>query len=376
MRIFAAALTSLVLGLSCVPALAVPPGANGRIAFEQQREGNYDIWTIDPDGTDAQPLFAGPTAERHPAWSPDGERIAFSSNGRLWVANADGSDGREIVAKGDFPTWSPDGTMIAFDAGGQVAVVDADGTGRKIIAQGGAPSWSPNGPEVLYMRWAGPTAGFQPQDGFHVVRCDGVQGRQIANFRLQGRGDWGPDGTRFVYARTLPGANPCEVYSRRIDGSEEKNLSQRMYDEDPAWSPDGAKIVFVNVASQTTDLWLMGPDGRNRTRITNDVLRQSAPAWQPRLRPGQHLPRVDCSGRTPGPSVTVHATRTATPSAAPTASPAPSLAPSVTPTPSPSPAPDSASPARRRRVTGPALAAGAMALVAASAAAAWRRANR
>ncbi|MGH9264987.1 MAG: TolB family protein, partial [Acidimicrobiales bacterium] len=92
-----AALVTLVGGLLVVAeqARGAYPGENGRIAFESARDGNFEIYAIDPDGTDQVNLTNDPANDTDPVWSPDGTRIAFvkASEGHrnIYVMNADGS---------------------------------------------------------------------------------------------------------------------------------------------------------------------------------------------------------------------------------------------------------------------------------------------
>ena len=77
------------------PAQGAYPGANGRIAFESNRDGNLEIYSMNPDGSDQVNLTNDPAEDPDPVWSPDGTRIAFvtASEGHrnIYVMNADGS---------------------------------------------------------------------------------------------------------------------------------------------------------------------------------------------------------------------------------------------------------------------------------------------
>ena len=75
--------------------------ANGKIAFVSDRDGNAEIYTMNPDGSDPNRLTFDPRRDFNPAWSPDGKRIAFvrfrilsggPPSGEIYVMNADGSN--------------------------------------------------------------------------------------------------------------------------------------------------------------------------------------------------------------------------------------------------------------------------------------------
>jgi Tol biopolymer transport system component len=140
---------------------------NGRlIAFESERGGNEDIYTMRPDGSHLRRLTTAPGEDTDPAWAPDGTRIAFTSSRqgqpRLFMMRADGSDQFPIPLRtpGEngggtgmwmdaTPAWSPDGEWIAFSTTRsgtlQIWAMRPDGTGLvRLTTYGnnGAPSWS------------------------------------------------------------------------------------------------------------------------------------------------------------------------------------------------------------------------------------------
>lgn len=68
----------LAQGVMAKPAEAASPGENGKIAFESKRDGNFEIYAMDPDGSNQANLSNNPSAyDYDPAFSPDGDKIAF-----------------------------------------------------------------------------------------------------------------------------------------------------------------------------------------------------------------------------------------------------------------------------------------------------------
>jgi hypothetical protein len=87
-----------------------------------------------------------------PAWSPNGERIAFVTKGNLWVADADGTHRGQLVRDAGDPAWSPNGRRFAFTRKGRVYTVRVDGLDERPLAAGAHPAWSPDGKRIVFDR--------------------------------------------------------------------------------------------------------------------------------------------------------------------------------------------------------------------------------
>src|SRR5215218_1629888 len=105
-------------------ALASAAAAQGRIAFESTRDGNWEIYAMNPDGSNQTRLTNDPASDSRPALSPDGSKIAFVSqrtgNAEIFIMNANGSNLINLTnhPMGDYdPKFSPDGSKIAFRSG-------------------------------------------------------------------------------------------------------------------------------------------------------------------------------------------------------------------------------------------------------------------
>ena len=222
---------------------------------------------INPDGTDYRALTT-PTSnqsDHHPAWSPDGDRIAFSrmSDGSAFplaihVISPDGINLVRLSPSGAFddtPAWSPDGQRIAFTnqdtllhtaAGVQIYLMNADGSHRvplTSLPRGAfSPTWSPDGEKIAFVD--------RRTDGYlgniYVMDKDGTHLSALTNDRARNFNPaWSPDGTRIVFSKggALFVINADGTHGARLTSPPAAGWSYSDYE--PAWSPDGHAVVFT-----------------------------------------------------------------------------------------------------------------------------------
>lgn len=128
-----------------------------KIAFHSYRDGNWEIYLMNADGSGQTRLTNNPGEDTHPAWSPDGTRLIFNSATvgytDIYVINADGTGLRPLTndpAPEYDPAWSPDGSMIAFTRAvdddprrAHIYLMQADGSGQKQVTNTPASDWNP-----------------------------------------------------------------------------------------------------------------------------------------------------------------------------------------------------------------------------------------
>lgn len=133
---------------------------DGSIAFASTRSGGTDIYVIGTDGTLKQ-ITNHSAQDTSPSWSQDGKKLVFASNRDggdfdLFSVNADGTGLKQITktnADETAPAWSPDGSRIAYISGSSVYVLDvASGVSTRLTTSGSAVSlsWSIDGSQIVY----------------------------------------------------------------------------------------------------------------------------------------------------------------------------------------------------------------------------------
>jgi Tol biopolymer transport system component len=280
-----------------------------RLAFVRREDRAQDVYVVNADGSGELRLTNGlATALQSLSaqWAPDGNTLAAQvSSGQplaIFLVAAGGGSVLKLADKAGGVTWSPDGSRLAYlqsrmKGGPELFVASAAGTGKRRIPL----------PRLVTGVAAGDRIAFVPKgSGVHVVKTDGSGLVRLADLPSEWAAAsepvWSPDGSRLAYS--VGGPDPCwrcgaipfrgrEIYAFNADGTGEAVLTTDagwlVSDINPAWSPDGTKIVFASTRVRrdldghtTVDLFQMNSDGSCETRLTNQRLLILSPtAWQP-----------------------------------------------------------------------------------------------
>ncbi|MBM4445743.1 MAG: DUF5050 domain-containing protein [Chloroflexi bacterium] len=290
-------------GISCAGMTSSPAGK--KIAYAYKDKYN-NIYIMDEDGL-GQPLqitkddtHLGST---EPAWSPDGKKIAFTSERYegICVIDTDGTNEKvRICAKALYasvkipsrigfssasPSWSPDGKKIVFSSefsgSWEIYTMNADGTEAIRLTDNSAyddyPRWSPDGNKVAFV---------SERDGnreIYIMNADGTSQVNLTNTpnAKDSLPRWSPDGKMLAFVSDRDGN--WEIYTMNADGSKQTNITNNpQWDSSPSWSSDGKRVLFYSNREGDGDFYIMNSNGSKPIKITStSSSNYRDPVWQP-----------------------------------------------------------------------------------------------
>ena len=256
-----------------------------KIVFASTRDGNSEIYIMNPDGSKQVNLTRHPSRDLAPVWSPTGEHIAFNSDRDgtrdIYIMDADGKNVRKVfrnLAYREYPTWSPDGQKLAYlhasDWNIYVGTIDG-GQEERITATnflGGSPAWSPDGSEIAFILTAG-------QDNYQL-RVFNLQTRAEKVLMPNGEPgrfgdpDWSSDGTRIAFYWAKKGIYVMDRYGRGVKPLV-SNASR------PTWSPLGNELVY----GKKQQLFKFNLSSRRSKQLTHGAINFGADWFDPQVLP-------------------------------------------------------------------------------------------
>jgi Tol biopolymer transport system component len=297
-------------------------GGNGEpyynLAF--QTTGPGEIFSINTDGTNLINITNNGSDDNHPSFSPDGTRIAFSSdrdyvNGEIYTIGSDGQNlTRLTTLGGNNPVFSHDGTKIAFisyrDSQSELYIMDANGNNQtrltnnndqernivfspddsKIVftsvgngqsetfiinangtnlinltngnyGQTDNPQFSPGGQRIVFDHHT------DDATNITIMNTDGTSAVNLTTHGSEGR--FSPDETKIIFSSDDTGG----ISAINTNGTNLTPITNPSVisagDYEPIYSPNGEKIIFSSLRDGDYELYVMNTDGTNQTRLTH-----------------------------------------------------------------------------------------------------------
>ena len=246
--------TPLSTDETLIPTPTEEPIVPCNIVFESDRQGNLEIYSMAPDGSNQHNLSNNPANDSMPVWSPDGSQIAFVSNRKtdsdsgqfIYTMKADGSDATQVSHQADsnFPDWSPLDSQIAYSSGGDVYLIDlVAGTEINLTnspENDEQPKFSLEGHQIAWLK------DVDNHRQLFTMDLDGGNVFQVTNGGDVTDAEWTVDGRLFIHWSQPDGiCNNCVI---TVDGSDVIDAGGKGTIQEflPFWTVEGDRVELVS----------------------------------------------------------------------------------------------------------------------------------
>ena len=263
------------------------PESDLEIAYCSRIAGNADVFISDVEGKRTRQITNRSERDGYPAFSPDGKTLAFYGyyGKKTWsihTINVDGSERKRLTREENIldssPTWTRDGKQILFGrVDGKeytIWIMNSDGSQQRQIEgiNGGGPYITKNNRLLYYSYFP------DPKVEICIADIDGSNSIALTNNDfVELHPDMSPDGTKIAFMSNRDGN--FEIYTMGADGSNQTRLTFEGVNWDPIWSPDGTRILFNSNRDGKNDIFVMNSDGSSMINITDNGAGNTHPAW-------------------------------------------------------------------------------------------------
>ena len=215
--------------------------------YDPEFHGGMSLFSVDIDGNNERRITAKPRNKNAGTWdasaSPSGDKAVFAAkrngNWEIYSINADGSNLLNLSQNPkdqESPKFSPDGNKVVYieTETRAIKVMNADGTSKKQITpkevNAIVPAWSPDGHSIAYMRTVKEKYSKQRHE-IWVISAEGKNNRKVTDRVSKWTTiGWGPDSKQLIFV------DDNEYLSRvALDGSHRKRISDKKGVYEPAW---------------------------------------------------------------------------------------------------------------------------------------------